>query len=64
MKGFIEVTCIQTRSTHFININHIVEVIDNTIYTDDAPGFVTDFPHIDCVECYEEIVAKIGAASI
>ena len=64
MKGFIEVTSKTSRRKHFININHIIEVVDNTIYTDDTPGFVTDFVHIDCAEKYEEIIAKIGAASL
>ena len=55
MAKFIEVHALGTKNAHLININHIVEVIGNTIYTDDFMPSATDFPHCDCTETYEEI---------
>lgn len=55
MKGFIEVHSQERGNPHLINVNHIVEIINNTIYTDDFLPTATDFPHTDCRETYEEI---------
>ena len=61
MKGFIEIH--DEVGVHLVNISHIVEVRGNTIYTDDMPPFATDFPHINCLESYEEIRDKIAEAT-
>lgn len=55
MKMFIEVRAIESGKPHLINVNHIVEVRGNTIYTDDFLPNATDFPHCNCEESYEEI---------
>lgn len=60
MKGFIEVR--DSNKTRLINVKHIVEVIDNKIYTDDIPPFASDYPFVDCIENYEEIKQKIAEA--
>lgn len=63
MKGFIEVHARGSGATHLVNIDHIVEVCNRTIYTDDFLPTAIDFPHIDCEESYEEIRAKIVEAT-
>ena len=60
MSKFIEV---HSEKPHLINIDHIVEVIDNTIYTDDFLPNATDFPHCSCKESYEEIKQLIYNAT-
>lgn len=62
MKGFIEIHTTDGKP-HLVNIQHIVEVVDNVIYTDDFHPDASDFPHIDCVEYYEEIRDKIARAA-
>lgn len=62
MKGFIEIHK-KDGKPHLINIRHIVEVTGSIIYTDDIAPFITDFPHFDCEESYEEIRDKIARAS-
>lgn len=62
MKGFIEIHT--THGTvHLVNIRHIVEVVDNVIYTDDMFPNATDYPHFECQESYEEIRDKIAEAA-
>lgn len=61
MKGFIEVHE-ENGTRHLINVNYIIEVIKNTIYTNDTPTFATDFSHIKCKESYDEIKALIANA--
>lgn len=62
MKGFIEIHTTDGK-THLVNIQHIVEVDGSTVYTDDFHPEVTDFPHFDCEESYEEIKIKIAEAA-
>ena len=62
MKGFIEIHK-KDGKPHLVNIRHIVEVHGSTIYTDDFAPFMTDFPHIECEESYEDIRDKIERAS-
>ena len=62
MKGFIEVHDKDGREI-LLNIQHIVEVRGNSIYSDDIPPFATDYPYILCRECYEEIRDKIMEAA-
>lgn len=57
MKGFIEVT--SRGKKRLVNINHIIEVIGNTIYLDDNPPM-----GIDCGESYEEIAGMIANAAM
>lgn len=61
MKGFIEVT--SEGQKHLVNINHIIEVIGNTIYIADFSHLYVDLAHIDCDESYEEIAEMIAGAS-
>lgn len=61
MKGFIEIHTTDG-VPHLVNVCHIVEVVENKIYTDDIAPFATDYPHFECWECYEEIVDKIAEA--
>ena len=64
MKQFIEVH--QQRDphiAHLVNINHITEVIDNKIYTDDILPEAYDYPYIECCESYEEIKDMIAKAT-
>lgn len=64
MRGFIEVHEREDGKPSLVNINHIVAVVERTIYTDDdAAPFLTDFPRILCEESYEEIRAKIVEAT-
>ena len=63
MKGFIEIHTRGNEATHLVNINHIVEVIGSTIYTDDIAPFATDFPYLTCLESYEEIRDMIERAA-
>ena len=61
MKGFIEVT--NERGTkHLVNIRHIEEVINSTIYLDVVNPDCDEQDHIFCEESYEEIKAKIAKA--
>ena len=61
MKGFIDVT--DERGTkHLINIRHIEEVMNSTIYLDVVNPHCDEQDHIFCVESYEEIKAKISEA--
>lgn len=62
MKGFIEVLD-RCGKSHLVNINHIVEVKDSDIYTDDIMPFMNDFPCISCKESYYEIKDKIAKAT-
>lgn len=62
MKGFIEIHTTDG-TVHLVNIRHIVEVIDNVIYTDDMLPDAMDYPHLDCLESYEEIRDKIAEAA-
>ena len=48
---------------HLVNINHITEVIDNKIYTDDILPEAYDYPYIECCESYEEIKNMIAKAT-
>ena len=45
-----------------MNVHHIVDVIDNRIYTDDTFPEATDYTYICCVETYEEIKNLIERA--
>lgn len=64
MRMFIEVHKESEPYTpHLVNINHIVEVIGNTIYTDDILPDAYDYPSVRCCESYEEIKEKIGKAT-
>lgn len=63
MTGFIEVHESNSGKEHLININHIVEVVKNIIYTDDFMPNATDFPHCPCKETYEEIKQLIYNAT-
>ena len=60
---FIEVHSIDSGKPHLINVYHIVEVIENVIYTDDSLSSSTDFPHCNCRETYEEIKTLIYNAT-
>ena len=62
IKGFIEVHNMEFEySPVLINISHIVDIWDSTIYVD--MGLANeDYPHIKCVESYEEIKDKIKKA--
>ena len=62
MKGFIEIHTTDG-TVHLVNIRHIVEVVDNVIYTDDMLPDATDYPHFECQESYEEIRDKIAEAA-
>ncbi len=60
MKGFIEIHDAKNgNKARLVNIDHIVEVNENFIYTDD------DTPHfyIQCTESYDKIKVKIGYAT-
>lgn len=64
MKQFIEVhEQSNPHIAHLVNINHITEVIDNKIYTDDILPDAYDYPHIECYESYEEIKDIIAKAT-
>ena len=63
MTVFIEVHYKETNNPHFVNVAHIVDVVGNTIYTDDFLPTATDFPHIPCRETYEEIKKLIYNAT-
>lgn len=61
--NFIEIhDAIYGGKARLINISHIVEVVDNYIYTDNTPNFATDFDCIECRETYTEICEKIKKA--
>lgn len=62
MKGFIEIHT-HDGKPHLVNIRHIVEVYGSTIYTDDFRPEVSDFPHFNCQESYEDIRDKIERAT-
>lgn len=63
MKNFIEIHEKRTPDEpHLINVNHIVDVVDNKIYTDDMLPTAVDFSYITCVESYDEIKALIEKA--
>ena len=63
MKNFIEVHDARKEGTpQLINVNHIVDVIGHTVYTDDILPDAHDFSYITCVESYEEIKALIERA--
>lgn len=61
MKGFIEVTS-ECEVKHLINIRHIEEVVNQTIYLDVVNPDCDEQDHIFCEESYEEIKAKIAEA--
>lgn len=61
MKGFIEVTD-KEETMHLINIKHIEEVMNSTIYLDVVNPDSIEQDHIFCEESYEEIKAKIAEA--
>ena len=62
IKGFIEVHNAEyDDNLALVNVSHIVDVWDNTVYTDDVRQN-EDYPHIKCVETYEEIKQKIKEA--
>lgn len=64
MKQFIEVhKQSEPHTAHLVNINHIIEVIDNKIYTDDILPDAYDYPYIECYESYEEIKDMIAKAT-
>jgi hypothetical protein len=63
MAKFIEVHSSESGGLHLINIEHIVEVLGNVIYTDDFMPNATDFPHCPCKETYEEIKQLIYNAT-
>lgn len=66
MSGFIEVTSCKNgvpERKRLLNINHIVEVVDNIIFTDNTVHFQLDFDYIECKESYEEIKRKIAYAT-
>ncbi len=63
MINFIEVHSKDGDKPHLININHIVEVIGSTIYTDDFLPSSTNFPHCNCIETYDEIKQLIYNAT-
>lgn len=61
MKGFIEVT--NERGTkHLINIRHIEDVMNSTIYLDVVNPDCDEQDHIFCEESYKDIKAKIAEA--
>ena len=64
MRMFIEVH-LKSDSTRLclVNINHIVEVINNKIYTDDILPDADDYPCVECYESYEEIKDMIAKAT-
>ena len=65
IKGFIEIHTKDGRR-RLVNIRHIIEVNGSIIFTNDFTPYsvkVTDFPHLDCKESYEEIRDKIARAS-
>ena len=61
MKNFIEVHS-REGALHLINVNHIVEVIGQTVYTDDTFPDATDYSRTVCTETYEEIKTLIERA--
>ena len=64
MKNFIEIHDAKRPDiTRLINISHIVEVVQNCIYTDDTPNFATDFSCVECQETYTQICEKIQRAT-
>ena len=63
IKGFIEVhNAEDCNNAILVNIQHITEVRDNIVYTDDTIPVSTDFSHIHCKEDYLEIAEKIKEA--
>lgn len=62
MKGFIEVTN-EKGPKHLVNIRHIEEVVNSTIYLDVVNPHCDEQDYIFCEECYEEIRAKIERAT-
>ena len=63
IKGFIEVHNAKCENNAtLINVSHITDVADNVIYMDDILPCAADYPHIVCVEPYEEIKQKIKEA--
>lgn len=62
MKGFIEIHNEKTKKAILVNVRHIVEVMGNTIYTDDIPNFADEWTTVKCVENYEEIKSLINEA--
>lgn len=64
MNKFIEVhKQSDPHTAHLVNTNHIIEVIDNKIYTDDILPDAYDYPYIECYESYEEIKDMIAKAT-
>lgn len=63
MKGFIEVTDIDGRQ-HLINVRHIEEVIDDTIYIAFQGNNNFEQDAVECQEDYEKIKAKIEEATV
>lgn len=63
MKGFIEVTEAKNGVRRMVNVNHIVEIIGNTIYTDNTVHFALDYDYIECVENYGVIKERITHAT-
>lgn len=61
MKGFIEVTN-EKGTKHLINIRHIEEVMNSTIYLDVVNPHCDEQDHIFCEESYKKIIVKIAKA--
>lgn len=55
---FIDVTDLRGKK-HLVDVDHIIGVINETIYLDDTANFATDVSRIDCAESYEELRQKI-----
>lgn len=62
MNAFIEVTVNANGKKTLINVAHIVQVIDNKIYLDDALANDTDYDKVTCAENYNKILEKISEA--
>lgn len=62
IKGFIEVTAIDNQK-RLLNVSHIEDVWNNTIYLMFNFPNMMEQDYIDCQETYEEIKQKIKEAS-
>lgn len=62
IKGFIEVTAIDNQK-RLLNVSHIEEVWNNTIYLMFNFPNMMEQDYIDCQETYEEIKQKIKEAT-
>lgn len=61
IKGFIEVTAIDNQK-RLLNVSHIEDVWNNTIYLMFNFPNMMEQDYIDCQETYEEIKQKIKEA--